>query len=461
MRRCFTCPAAVAGLLVLLLATACGGDGSTGPGLILCGAVNESGMQEEGITVIRPDTGQVATIETGFLIPEWEAPLQGTALYQDLRSGEWFLVDAFEATATRLDIDADVLLNALPPASVSARVDDLVVLTSLDGSGPGVLVNMASGEVTDLAAVMSDAPAQIFIVDFDSSGDRVLLGDGLDSLWIVPTAAPEQTRMISGAWTGDLSNDGERIVYVADGQVFVEDTGAGPTTSIAEGARAARFVDDGVLVLYRDSVAFLDGGSLETLWEGSALQPFAYVDAAGSNALVEIVDENLDHVAYLHLDPGGRRVTELDTGTVWQPASWPIEYLLLVQRESLPDTTLPVIVKAVAVNLSEADAANLYVPAQGLSVDPVRWSRDGRFALFVGSDRVSLWLIDLEAGTSTEIEGEARSFTFSPGGTRFAVVEAGGDNDTQAELVIYDISDPSEPERLGVSCVNPIWVAQG
>jgi len=449
----------VAGLMtVLLLAAGCGGDSSTGPGLILCGATNQDGWPQ-GLNIIRPDTGQVATIDTGFLVPEAVAAQRGTALYQDFDSGEWFFVDAFEASATLLDIDPEALLNVVIPRAATARTVDLVVLATLDGSGPGVLVDMATGQVTDLGAVMADPPTQIFIVDFDSSGEYALLGD-LNSLWLVPTAAPEQTRLFADAWVGDLSSDGKHLVYVIDGEVFLESIDDGSTTSIAGDAQNAFLVDGGVLVLRRNSVAFYDGSTLETLWEGSRLQASAFIDTAESNAVVEMTDEDFNSLGYLHIDPGSRRVTELDTGEVWQPTSWSTDHLLLWRAEQLPDTVLPVVVEAAVIDLSNAAVANIEIPSQGLRPESARWSPDGRLVLTTSNDHLSSWLIDVAAATSTEIAGETQGFAFSPGGARVAVVEVDGESSMPAELVIYDTGNPSEPDRLGVACVNPIWVTQ-
>ena len=453
---------AVALLLALLLvAAACGDDDGTdavasGPGLILCSEVGELGEGLEGLLVVTPEGERVRSIPGGVLTPLWLPANSSKALYRDLESGA-VLVDAAGGRTTPI---GGGLMATSPWYSTQHFL--VAQRTPLGG----VLIDFDRGTSYDLADLLGFAdPGDVIpYADFDVAEDQVLIVNlGRESgAWLVPTGAPREARRIADAeYSASLRDDGQMIVFVADGTGYLGPAGGTDFAPFGAGLIGAVWVQDGILAVGRGTVYRYDanGSDERLLYEaaGASIASRLTVDHSGRWAMLAITPEAADSdPVWLVLD--GRKAAATELGLAGQMTVLAAgDGRMLLGSRSDGFTGVGGFDEYRVVDLAAASVTELLVPADGLN--PGVPSPDGNHHLLYGRD--GWFLVDLAAVTIAPLPGDPQGASFSPDGRRIVMAPWDGEDRASVDLVVAEVADVTAGTPLGVTCRNPLWVAGG
>ena len=449
-------------LAMMLVVGACSGDDdgggggvASGPGLILCSEVGELGEPLDGLIVLTPEGERVRTIAGGRLMPRWVAGNSSKALYYDFRGDDLFLIDAATGSKTAISDDLDLML---PWYSTERFI--------VAGKAPagGALVDLERGTVYDLAELfgLSDADDVVHPVpDFDAAEEQVLITilSGEWGVWLVPTAAPEQARLLgTEARTGALNDAGDRVVFFEDGIGNVGAADGDSFTSFGSDLMWVEFVDGGILATDRDSLLLYDedGGGERVLWEVPGTLSFFRVNDGGRWAVVGFWDDEAETQIWLVVNARERQATEMGGLDGLQPLFVGDGYALFAGR-SAGFEGIGNFDRVAVIDLAGAAVIELPAPVDG--VVPHLGSPDGNRHLMRGRDG---WLlVDLPGATITLLPGDLAGVSFSPDGERVVMARWDGEDRATVDLIVAEVEALGVGTSLGVACESPVWVAGG
>ena len=250
------------------------GTPAPGDGLILTRVLDRDDDPIAALVVVSPDGGERRTIDlpdSELVIP---TPRRAQALVKTY-DGTIYLIDAERGTAEPLDIPTetveDLLFTLRAPFIRTGGSERWAVLGDARQS-TALLLDLTTGDVTDLAPSVAGGNGGVFISSVDLSPDEshLLVWSGPD-LWLVPTDDPGAARRLGeDAYGGSFSPDGARLVYSrAAGNQATEvvvasvDGGGEEVVAEGEGFLRATFAPDGDgFVLYEAGrVSLLDAVS--------------------------------------------------------------------------------------------------------------------------------------------------------------------------------------------------------